>query len=195
MNKKFFKSTFIGLAILSSSFLVSCTSGPNLNSTLKDQEVDNNNITKEEPKKPINSENKENVNNDKGKDSALENKKNDVEKNQPNNNENFKIDESKKEDHIENLEPIIDYKNFENKKLDFNTDLSKEVKIKPLDKKTILENIYKRTFSIKFTINDPNATNHLISPRDGTGTGWLFDYYKYENSNKYKLFLATNVHV
>ncbi|QVK07083.1 MIP family Ig-specific serine endopeptidase [Mycoplasma mycoides] len=55
----------------------------------------------------------------------------------------------------------------------------------------IYKELYDRTFSIKF-LTKLNNGNFLSN---GTGTGWLLDYHKYNNENKYKLFLATNLHV
>ncbi|MDP4040470.1 MIP family Ig-specific serine endopeptidase [Mycoplasma mycoides] len=55
----------------------------------------------------------------------------------------------------------------------------------------IYKELYDRTFSIKFLTKLNNGG--FLS--NGTGTGWLLDYHKYNNENKYKLFLATNLHV
>ncbi|QVK00425.1 DUF31 family protein [Mycoplasma mycoides subsp. capri] len=55
----------------------------------------------------------------------------------------------------------------------------------------IYKELYDRTFSIKF-LTKLNNDGFLSN---GTGTGWLLDYHKYNNENKYKLFLATNLHV
>lgn len=55
----------------------------------------------------------------------------------------------------------------------------------------IYKELYDRTFSIKFL----TKLNNGGSLSNGTGTGWLLDYHKYNNENKYKLFLATNLHV
>ncbi|QQY78457.1 DUF31 family protein [Mycoplasma mycoides subsp. capri] len=55
----------------------------------------------------------------------------------------------------------------------------------------IYKELYDRTFSIKFL----TKLNNGGSLSNGTGTGWLLDYHKYNDENKYKLFLATNLHV
>ncbi|BAP01341.1 LppD family lipoprotein [Mycoplasmopsis californica HAZ160_1] len=49
--------------------------------------------------------------------------------------------------------------------------------------------IYDRSFSIKFGVQQ--NTSYLTTD---SGTGWLLDYAKL-NDNKYKLFIATNLHV
>ncbi|BAP39699.1 MIP family Ig-specific serine endopeptidase [Metamycoplasma canadense] len=63
---------------------------------------------------------------------------------------------------------------------------------KKIDANIIYNEIYDRTFSIKFATK--HANGNLIS--NDKGTGWLLDYHKYTNApNKYKLFIATNLHV
>ncbi|PZV99902.1 MIP family Ig-specific serine endopeptidase [Metamycoplasma auris] len=66
-------------------------------------------------------------------------------------------------------------------------------RFKKIDSQILYKEIYDRSFSIKFaTLKNEDKT--LIS--NGSGTGWLLDYYKYKsNPNKYKLFIATNLHV
>ncbi|EFF41740.1 MIP family Ig-specific serine endopeptidase [Mycoplasmopsis alligatoris] len=57
--------------------------------------------------------------------------------------------------------------------------------------------IYKRTFAVSFVTNDVDANDNKITKLSSMneGTTWLFDYYKYKQVNKYKLFFATNLHV
>ncbi|WP_258177031.1 MIP family Ig-specific serine endopeptidase [Mycoplasma mycoides] len=64
-------------------------------------------------------------------------------------------------------------------------------KFTPVPAEEIYKELYDRTFSIKFL----TRLNNGDSLSNGTGTGWLLDYHKYNNENKYKLFLATNLHV
>ncbi|TQC51553.1 hypothetical protein E1I18_02040 [Mycoplasmopsis mucosicanis] len=53
--------------------------------------------------------------------------------------------------------------------------------------------IYDRTFAVKFGVKlNNNSSNDFRSTNNGTA--WLLDYHKI-NDNKYKLFLATNLHV
>ncbi|QGZ97911.1 hypothetical protein GE118_03825 [Mycoplasma sp. NEAQ87857] len=60
---------------------------------------------------------------------------------------------------------------------------------------TIYQEIYDRTFSLQLPtrLNDPTLSNDILS--NNQGTGWLLDYHRYTNTNKYKLFIATNLHV
>ncbi|WP_434325296.1 MIP family Ig-specific serine endopeptidase [Mycoplasma capricolum] len=62
---------------------------------------------------------------------------------------------------------------------------------KTVSAEEIYKELYDRTFSIKFLVKLKD--DGLLS--NGTGTGWLLDYHKYKGQNKYKLFLATNLHV
>lgn len=62
---------------------------------------------------------------------------------------------------------------------------------KTVSAEEIYKELYDRTFSIKFLVKLKDGG--LLS--NGTGTGWLLDYHKYKGQNKYKLFLATNLHV
>lgn len=65
-------------------------------------------------------------------------------------------------------------------------------KFKKVDSNILYKEIYDRTFSIKFGTKISNSS--FIS--NDRGTGWLLDYHKFSNSvNKYKLFIATNLHV
>ncbi|QVK09119.1 MIP family Ig-specific serine endopeptidase [Mycoplasma mycoides] len=64
-------------------------------------------------------------------------------------------------------------------------------KLTTVSAEEIYKELYDRTFSIKFL----TKLNNGGSLSNGTGTGWLLDYHKYNNENKYKLFLATNLHV
>nr|VZR98233.1 hypothetical protein MF5295_00684 [Mycoplasma feriruminatoris] len=64
-------------------------------------------------------------------------------------------------------------------------------KFQTVSAEEIYKELYDRTFSIKFLVKLKNGD--VLS--NGTGTGWLLDYHKYENQNKYKLFIATNLHV
>ncbi|WP_051630117.1 MIP family Ig-specific serine endopeptidase [Mycoplasma simbae] len=52
------------------------------------------------------------------------------------------------------------------------------------------EEIHKRSFAIKFGV-DFNENQFITS---SSGTGWLLDYHK-ASEDKYKLFIATNLHV
>ncbi|WP_434336414.1 MIP family Ig-specific serine endopeptidase [Mycoplasma capricolum] len=62
---------------------------------------------------------------------------------------------------------------------------------KTVSTEEIYKELYDRTFSIKFLVKLKDGG--LLS--NGTGTGWLLDYHKYSNTNKYKMFIATNLHV
>lgn len=69
-----------------------------------------------------------------------------------------------------------------------------------LKSETLYKEIYDRTFSLAYGFNeyDPKAENGGNKDWVGTlgGTAWLLDYHKNtQNPNKYKLFLATNLHV
>ncbi|MBT1317192.1 DUF31 family protein [Mycoplasmopsis bovis] len=64
---------------------------------------------------------------------------------------------------------------------------------KIIEPKTIYKEIYDRTFALKFLTKLPGNEGILDNNQ---GTGWLLDYHKFKNANnKYKLFIATNLHV
>lgn len=66
---------------------------------------------------------------------------------------------------------------------------SKFIKV---DSNVLYNEIFDRTFALKFATKQENGG--FIS--NDKGTGWLLDYYQYKsNPNKYKLFIATNLHV
>lgn len=55
------------------------------------------------------------------------------------------------------------------------------------------EEIWKRTFSFKYKIQEKEGSMPF---EPVTGTSWIIDYHKYTNApNKYKIFMATNLHV
>ncbi|MBU4693215.1 hypothetical protein KQ876_03300 [Mycoplasma sp. CSL7491-lung] len=58
--------------------------------------------------------------------------------------------------------------------------------------KDIYKEIYDRTFAIKFGVNLGTDDSSFLATSGGTA--WLLDYHK-QDENKYKLFLATNLHV
>lgn len=65
-------------------------------------------------------------------------------------------------------------------------------KFKKVDSNVLYNEIFDRTFALKFATKQANGG--FIS--NDKGTGWLLDYHKYKNNpNKYKLFIATNLHV
>ncbi|PAF55005.1 MIP family Ig-specific serine endopeptidase [Mycoplasmopsis agassizii] len=69
-----------------------------------------------------------------------------------------------------------------------------ETKIDPkISANEIYKNIYDRTFSIRFSIQQEDA---IVASRSYWGTSWLLDYHKDEvDENQITLYLATNVHV
>lgn len=65
-------------------------------------------------------------------------------------------------------------------------------KFKKVDSNVLYNEIFDRTFALKFATKQANGG--FIS--NDKGTGWLLDYHQYKsNPNKYKLFIATNLHV
>ncbi|TNK93665.1 hypothetical protein C4M95_05350, partial [Mycoplasmopsis pullorum] len=57
----------------------------------------------------------------------------------------------------------------------------------------IYKEIYDRTFSIKYAFKE--TPNGGVIRDIYQGTAWILDYHKYQNSNKYKIFMASNMHV
>ncbi|WP_051675870.1 MIP family Ig-specific serine endopeptidase [Ureaplasma canigenitalium] len=71
---------------------------------------------------------------------------------------------------------------------------------KKVDRTEIYKEIFDRTFALDFgselghKLDHESSSNNFLSTVGGTG--WLLDYHKYSNhTNKYKLFIATNMHV
>ncbi|APJ38374.1 MIP family Ig-specific serine endopeptidase [Mycoplasmopsis pullorum] len=67
---------------------------------------------------------------------------------------------------------------------------SEFTKMSPVD---IYKEIYDRTFSIKYAFKE--TPNGGVIRDIYQGTAWILDYHKYQNSNKYKIFMASNMHV
>ncbi|WP_416374195.1 DUF31 family putative serine protease [Mycoplasmopsis felis] len=61
-----------------------------------------------------------------------------------------------------------------------------------VDKEVIYNEIFDRTFAIKFGVGKKTGDENYFLSTD-SGTGWLLDYYK-KDENNYKLFFATNLH-
>ncbi|WP_322961437.1 MIP family Ig-specific serine endopeptidase [Mycoplasmopsis cynos] len=119
------------------------------------------------------------------------------------NNEMIKPEQNKpnpnKKDNFGQVPPFIIPPNFPGFKI---PDRTKEnsypeyvKKFKKVDEKIIYQEIYDRSFAVKFGINQ-GVTSQNQNPFRASelGTTWLLDYHKY-NENKYKLFFATNLHV
>ncbi|OAB48959.1 MIP family Ig-specific serine endopeptidase [Mycoplasmopsis gallinarum] len=70
--------------------------------------------------------------------------------------------------------------------------VSNFTKLNPND---IYSEIYDLTFSFKYSWNEPSANGNNVIGDISQGTAWLIDYHQYANSNRYKLFMATNMHV
>ncbi|WP_322909040.1 MIP family Ig-specific serine endopeptidase [Mycoplasmopsis felis] len=62
-----------------------------------------------------------------------------------------------------------------------------------VDKEVIYNEIFDRTFAIKFGVGKKTGDENYFLSTD-SGTAWLLDYYK-KDENNYKLFFATNLHV
>ncbi|VEU70208.1 MIP family Ig-specific serine endopeptidase [Mycoplasmopsis glycophila] len=63
-----------------------------------------------------------------------------------------------------------------------------------LTSEMIYGEIYDRTFTFKYSIQNKENQNVPFEPAQGTA--WIIDYHKYTNAaNKYKIFMATNMHV
>ncbi|QBF34333.1 hypothetical protein EG856_00050 [Mycoplasmopsis phocirhinis] len=80
-----------------------------------------------------------------------------------------------------------DFNQIHKSKNKYNQDVTK---FNTVSENEIYQEIYDRTFAIKFGVNLGNNNKLATSP----GTTWLLDYYK-KNENQYKLFFATNLHV
>ncbi|MCU4706808.1 MIP family Ig-specific serine endopeptidase [Mycoplasma sp. CSL7503-lung] len=119
----------------------------------------------------------------------------DTSETQPNNNngvsgENGAQDESSQPNMPEI--PQFDanfFNNLRKKDHQYSMDVSKYTKPNEQD---IYKEIYDRTFAIKFGVNLGADDSSFLATSGGTA--WLLDYHK-QDENKYKLFLATNLHV
>ncbi|WP_435130254.1 MIP family Ig-specific serine endopeptidase [Mycoplasma sp. 6243] len=71
-------------------------------------------------------------------------------------------------------------------------DFVKQYKV--VDRKQLYNEIFDRSFAIKFGVGNKTGDHSNDFRSTDSGTAWLLDYHK-QDDNKYKLFLATNLHV